>query len=472
MLEKLFCLKNKTLLDALYIINENAKGAVFVIDENKKLCGVLTDGDIRRLLLNGCRLQEKMKNILKDKVVYAKNNESHEKMLEKMNEAIKILPIVDDNLHVVDYLEYKSDMHFPIVSPNLKGNELKYLIDAFLSTWISSRGEYIGRFESGFSLFCECAYGVATSNGTTALHLALMACGVGHGDEVIVPDLTFAASVNAVLHAGATPVIVDVEEDSWCIDPDEIKKAITKKTKAIMPVHLYGQPCDMNEIMNIANERDLRVIEDCAEAHGALFNGKKVGSFGDVGCFSFFGNKIITTGEGGMCVTNSEKIHERMQVLRDHGMSRDKKYWHDIIGYNYRMTNLQAAIGVAQLERIDEILLSRKNVEREYRLHLNGIDGLEFQRNDLLKRKKITWLVSMLLRKNDRDAFLNLARNKKIDVRQFFYPLSDMDIYKKYVFSCSRSQEISKRGVVFPTNETMQGHVIEEIKDVFFNMKK
>ena len=218
-----------------------------------------------------------------------------------------------------------------------------------------------------FAEYSDCAHGAAVSNGTVALHLALVALGIGEGDEVIVPDLTYAATINTVLHANATPVIVDVEESSWCIDPIQIEKAITRRTKAIIPVHLYGQACDMEAIMKIAKKYKLRVIEDCAEAHGAMFNEKKVGSFGDVGCFSFFGNKVITTGEGGMCVTNDTNLNERMRILRDHGMSKTKRYWHEVIGYNYRMTNLQAAIGLAQLERIEKIHNNRREYENNYK---------------------------------------------------------------------------------------------------------
>ena len=252
-----------------------------------------------------------------------------------------------------------------------------------------------------FSSYCGVAHGVATSNGTVAIHLALEALDIGSGDEVIVPDLTFAASINAILHAGATPVVVDVKQESWCIDPKEVAKAITPKTKAIVPVHVYGQACDMDAIMDLANEHNLYVIEDAAEAHGALYKGKKVGSFGDIACFSFYGNKIITTGEGGMCVTNSEDLNNRMRVLRDHGMNKTKRYWHDEVGFNYRMTNLQAAIGCGQLERIDEIISQRREVELNYKKKLQSIDFIEWQ-TDLEDRQRVVWLVSALIKGMER----------------------------------------------------------------------
>lgn len=359
------------------------------------------------------------------------------------------------------------ESQIPITRPDLTGNELKYITDAFLSTWISSNGRYIKTFEKNFSKFCGCKYGVAVSNGTVALHLSLLALGVGKGDQVIVPDLTFAATINAVLHAQATPVIVDIDRQSWCVDPCEIKKAITKKTKAIIPVHLYGQPCDMPSIMKIALTEGIFVIEDCAEAHGACFNNKKVGGFGDIGCFSFYGNKIITTGEGGMCVTNSRKLNDKMIILRDHGMSRTKKYWHDVIGYNYRLTNLQAALGVAQLQRIGSILRARESAEDRYRQRLCGMKAIEFQRNDLPGRKKTTWLVSALIKNNKRAAFIKKCKAKAIDIRQFFYPLSQMRIYRKYAFSNKNSIAVSREGVNFPTLGMESGQrAVREIEKI------
>jgi perosamine synthetase len=338
-------------------------------------------------------------------------------------------------------------------------------MDAFLSTWISSSGEYIKKFEDQFSTYSDCNYGVAVSNGTVALHLALVTLGIGSGDEVIVPDLTFAATINTVLHANATPVIVDIEKNSWCIDPKEIEKAITPRTKAIVPVHLYGQPCDMDAIMKIAKKHGLFVVEDCAEAHGARYKGKKAGSFGDIGCFSFYGNKVITTGEGGMCVTNNPGLDEKMRVLRDHGMSKTKKYWHEYIGYNYRMTNLQAAIGLAQLERIDEIHKDRERIESSYLKELSALKGLEFQKSDLRHRNKITWLVCALIKKN-RDKYLLKLQQNGIEVRPFFYSLGDMELYSKYVFSNKVSKEISAMGINFPTNNTVNKRVLKKISQI------
>lgn len=312
--------------------------------------------------------------------------------------------------------------------------------------------------------------GVAVSNGTTALHLALTALGVGEGDEVIVPDITFAATINAVLYTGATPVIVDIEEDGWCISPDEIEKAVTERTKAVIPVHIYGQPCDMERIMEIAGKYGLYVVEDCAEAHGARYDGRKVGSFGDISCFSFFGNKIITTGEGGMCLTRNKELEEKLRLYRDHGMSKTRKYYHEVIGYNYRMTNLQAAIGVAQLENIDQTLAWRSNLEESYRKKIAGIDGIEMQRNDLRKRDKVTWLVTVCVEKEKRDACMNAMTEMNIDARPFFIPLSEMEIYRKYTFSNRVSTELAERGFNLPTsymiNEEEVDRVVRALRQV------
>lgn len=333
-----------------------------------------------------------------------------------------------------------------------------------MSTWISSTGKYVTQFEQEFSDYCGVPYGVATSNGTTALHLALTALGIGVGDEVIVPDITFAATINAVLYTGATPVIVDIEEDGWCIDPDEIEKAVTPKTKAIIPVHIYGQPCNMGRIMDIAKAHNLYVVEDCAEAHGAMYKGKKVGSFGDVGCFSFFGNKVITTGEGGMCITHDEELEKKMKLYRDHGMSKERRYYHEVVGFNYRMTNLQAAIGVAQLENIEETLKWREELENSYRERLKDIEGIKLQRNDLPDRKKIAWLVTAYTQNEEmRNACMNAMVEADIDARPFFIPLSEMEIYKKYVFSNRVSTEISKRGFNLPTSYVVGEKEIDRV---------
>jgi perosamine synthetase len=470
MIKSLICDCNSTLLEAMHIINENSMNVCFVVDDSNVLKGVVTDGDIRRAILDHISLDSLIVEILNENFVFGYQDDSSVTLINKFNKGITVIPIVDKNNHLVDYFKHSYQSHFPVAIPNLGGNEFKYLADAFLSTWISSTGSYINKFENEFSKYSDCSYGSAVSNGTVALHLALVVLDIGVGDEVIVPNLTFAATINAVLHANATPVIVDVEENSWCIDPKEIEKSITPRTKAIIPVHLYGQPCDMGAIMKIAKQYKLKVIEDCAEAHGAMFNNQKVGSFGDIGCFSFFGNKVITTGEGGMCTTNDPLLNKKINILRGHGMSAEKRYWHDVVGFNYRMTNLQAAIGVAQLERIEDIHKNRKEYEDFYRETLSE-KNYTFQ-SDLKGRRRITWLVSFLVDKNtNREEYIGNLKEKGIDARPFFYLLSDMDIYKKY---CHKSTPVSKKistlGLSLPTYESLKS--IVEIKNILTGVKR
>ena len=322
----------------------------------------------------------------------------------------------------------------PVAEPLFDGNEKKYLLDCINSGWISSVGKYVKKFENEFASYIGCKYGIAVHTGTAALHLSIAALDIGCGDDVIIPTLTFAATANAVLYVGAKPILVDVEKETWNIDPKSIKNAITEKTKAIIPVHLYGHPCDMDTIEKIAKDHNITIIEDAAEAHGAEYKGKKVGGIGIVNCFSFFGNKIITTGEGGICVCNDAVIAERIAKLRDHGMSRDKKYWHDEIGFNYRMTNLQAAVGVAQLERINIFLEKKREIAQMYNLYLSGLEELILP-IEKEWAKSAYWMYSILLRKESchisRDNLIAALRKNGIETRPIFYPLHKMPPYKQ-----------------------------------------
>jgi Predicted pyridoxal phosphate-dependent enzyme apparently involved in regulation of cell wall biogenesis len=461
--EKLICRENSTIKDVMECIDRNAKGTAFIVDADKRIVGIVTDGDIRKALLNGAGLKENVRDYMNSSFVYASDFVEAQRIFRQYEWKIKIIPLVDADMHITDYAESSSKQHIALAQPQLNGNEYNYLMDAFLSTWISSTGKYVTQFEEKFSQYCGNQYGIATSNGTTALHLALTALGIGIGDEVIVPDITFAATINAVIYTGAMPVIVDIEEDSWCINPDKIEKAITPKTKAVIPVHIYGQPCDMGRICEIARKHNLYIVEDCAEAHGAEWDYKKVGSFGIISCFSFFGNKVLTTGEGGMCVTDDRELNERMRILRDHGMSIERKYYHEAVGFNYRMTNMQAAIGVAQLEHIDEILEWRQSLEEKYRSIFSKIQNLQMQRNDLKDRKKIAWLVSALVDGNKRDEVLRKLKENSIDARPFFTPLSEMEIYKTYAGDCAVSRRISRMGFNLPTTYEIDDEKIERI---------
>ena len=261
----------------------------------------------------------------------------------------------------------------PVYQPFFSGREKEYVNQCMDSTWISSKGEFIGRFEKRFAEYIGANHATTVSNGTVAIHLALEALGIGPGDEVIVPTLTYIASVNTIIQTGATPVFVDSLEASWQIDPEDVRRKITPRTKAVMAVHLYGLPCDMDALMAICDEHGLLLVEDCAEAFGTRYKGRHVGTFGDVSTFSFFGNKTITTGEGGMVVAKSKTVMEKAYHLKNQGVSQSREYWHDTVAYNYRMTNICAAIGLAQLERADEILAKKRQIAAWYREALDGL---------------------------------------------------------------------------------------------------
>jgi perosamine synthetase len=340
----------------------------------------------------------------------------------------------------------------------LDGNEQKYVLDALEEGWISSKGKYIQLFEQALENYLGVRHAVCVANGTCALHLALLALEIGIGDEVIVPNLTFAATANAVIHAGAEPVFVDSLPDSYNIDPQEVEKAITNKTKAIIAVHLYGQPCDMAALMKIAKKHNLVVIEDAAEALGASVLQRKVGTLGVIGCFSFFANKVITSGEGGACVTDDEVLAKKMRILKDHGMDPEKKYWHNFVGYNYRMTNLNAAIGLGQLEKIDEKLKQRSEIASDYDKYLSKISNIS-----LVQKPKdvssIDWVYCIfvdravwLIQGDIRDILILKFKENGVDVRPIFYPLHQMPPYMKYraIGNLENSTYFGLSGVCLP----------------------
>jgi len=316
----------------------------------------------------------------------------------------------------------------PVYRPSLGAREREYLLQAMDSTWISSKGEFLDRFEREFASYLGSAHGIATCNGTVSLHLQLEALGIGEGDEVIVPTFTYVASVNAITYTGATPVFVDSDPDYWNLDPAKIEALITERTKAIMVVHLYGHPADMDPIMEIAGRHGLRVVEDAAEAHGAKYKGKTVGTFGIAGSFSFFGNKIITTGEGGMVVTDDAEFAERCRHLRGQGVSPVRTYWHDVVGYNYRMTNLAAAIGVAQLERIEETLEAKRRIAERYAARLASIPGVR-QQAEMPWATSVHWMVSILVGPQLRDPLMAFLAERGVDSRPLFYPAHTLPMY-------------------------------------------
>lgn len=338
----------------------------------------------------------------------------------------------------------------PVYQPSLTGNEKKYVNECLDTSWISAKGKFVQEFESAFEKYIGADHAITVANGTVALHLALIALGIGNGDEVIVPTLTYVASVNAIAYTGATPVFVDSLKGNWQVDSDDIERKITEKTKAIMVVHLYGHPCDMTRIMEIARKHDLFVVEDCAEAFGSYFEGQHVGTFGDISTFSFYGNKTITTGEGGMVVTNDETLYARATHLKDQGMAKFRQYWHDVIGYNYRMTNICAAIGLAQLEQADKFLRQKRDVADWYKKYLQGTP-VEFHQEDPNVRHSY-WMCSILVPKGvERDPLRELLKDRNVETRPVFYPVHTMPMYSQRYQKHRNAEDIGWRGMNLPS---------------------
>ncbi|MBJ44902.1 MAG: aminotransferase DegT [Planctomycetaceae bacterium] len=342
-----------------------------------------------------------------------------------------------------------------VAEPVLDGNERDYVLDCLDSTWISSRGKYIERFESAFAEFCEVPYAVATNNGTTALHLALAAHNVGPGDEVIVPTLTYVASVNAVRYCGATPVLVDCQGPSLALDPDQVAAKVNPRTRGIVTVPLYGHPVEIDRIESIADRHRLFVVEDAAEALGARYRNRPTGSWGDCATFSFFGNKTITTGEGGMVVTSNPALAERLRLLRGQAVSSDRAYWHTEVGFNYRMTNIAAAIGCAQLERIDELLQRRQQIAAWYNEELGSQGHLVHTPHVATHCQHSYWMYSILLNREfevHRDALINQLAERGIETRPMFYPVHLMPPYREPDGRYPHAESFATRGVSLPTH--------------------
>jgi perosamine synthetase len=352
----------------------------------------------------------------------------------------------------------------PIMEPWIDHQEIDLVMDCLKSGWISSQGKYIGEFEKAFSEFCGARFGVATSNGTTALHLALLTLGIGPGDEVIVPALSFIATANVVVYTGAKPVFADVDKKTWTLDPSQLRPLITDRTKAIIPVHLYGHPADMEPIMALAEEYHLWVIEDAAEAHGAEYKGKRVGSLGNLGCFSFYGNKIISTGEGGMIVTDNPEWVAKAQILRDHGMSKKIKYWHPVLGYNFRMTNVQAALGLGQMNKIEMIIDQKRRIAQTYSRGLEGVKGIGLPSEETWG-KNVFWLYSILIHPETgkkRDDLIEYLHQFQVASRPVFFPMPDMPFYAPGGHFPT-AQKISKQGISLPSGSSLTSEQIHYI---------
>lgn len=363
----------------------------------------------------------------------------------------------------------------PLCVPEVRGNEWKYIKDCLDTNWVSSAGSYVDKFERDFSNYLSVKKAITTSNGTTALFLALKILGIGEGDEVIVPSLTFISPVNAIRYVGAEPVFVDVCRDTYVMDVEKVEDLITSKTKVILPVHLYGHPVDMDKLLDIAREHSLYIIEDATESLGALYKNKPVGTIGDIGCFSFNGNKLITTGAGGMLVTNNEELGDKAKFLSTQAkvINENKSFYHPEIGYNFRMPNILAAMGCAQLENIDEYIKKKKDNAMFYNKLLKNVKGITLPIEKEWARN-VHWLYSIVVEDEygvSRDELLKILAENEIESRPFFMPIHKMPPY----INCkhgdlSITEELSLKGLNLPSSVGLKENEIEKICSVIIKI--
>jgi len=435
-LSELIIPENYNIAKATKIIDLNAQGLGFVC-KNKKVLGIVTDGDIRRFIykskLKNIRGQN-VKKAMRKKYNYAFINDSFDKIFNLLNETVKIIPIIDHKKNLVDYASSDRISNIPIYEPFLDYREKDYVKKCMDTGWISSRGEFIRKFENKFEKLIKCKNSLSVNNGTSAIILSLLSMGINPGDEIIVPNFTFMAPLNAIILLGGKPVPIDVELETMNIDSAKIERKITKKTKAIIVVHLYGCPANIKEILKLTKKHKLFLIEDCAEAIGSYYKKKHVGLFGDMGTFSFFGNKTISTGEGGMVIFKNKKIYNKAKLIKNHGMDDKKRYFHSYLGSNFRMTNIQAAIGLAQLEKFKTILNKKRKLVNLYIKAIKNCKSITFIKS---KKNNVNsyWLFNILVKKEskiNRDRIINLLRKDGIDARRGFFAANEQPIFKKY----------------------------------------
>lgn len=390
----------------------------------------------------------------------------------------EIIPSGDPVLHlpnisVEDQIRSWNGKHrrsIHVCEPTLRGNEKRYVNECLDGNWISSAGRFITAFERAFADACETKYAVACTSGTTALHLAMATMDLGPGDEVILPTFTMIATVNAVAYTGAKPVLVDSEPETWNIDMNQVADKITRKTRLVVPVHTYGHPAEMDSLMALADKHGFTVLEDAAEAHGATYKGRKVGGLGHAAAFSFYANKNITTGEGGMITTNDEAFAKTSRTLRDHAFSPERHFWHKFRGFNYRMTNLQAAIGLAQVERLDELVARRRENAALYNLLLADVPGI-VRPPQAAHVENVFWMYCALVREEfgmSRDALRRFLGGEGIETRTFFIPIHLQPIYYSF-FKGQRfpvAESLCKGGLYFPSSASLTNDDIHFVAEM------
>lgn len=364
----------------------------------------------------------------------------------------------------------------PVNEPLFCGNEKKYLNQCIDDAWVSSEGPFVRKFEEDFSSYLGLRYGVAVSSGTAALETAVAAAGIGKGDEVILPTFTIISCAIAVIRLGARPVLVDSDAETWNIDTDQIESKITDRTKAIMPVHIYGHPVDMDPVMELSRKYRIKVIEDAAEVHGAEYKGQKAGSIGDVACFSFYANKIITSGEGGMVVTDNEEIAARARTYRNLCFRPEKRYYHTELGYNFRMTNLQAAVAVAQLEQIEKLIQIKRQNAALYKEYLTDLEGIKLP-VEKEWAKNVYWMYGIELKDSvgmDNEELARRLKEKGIDTRPFFLGMHEQPVFHRMgLFKGERypvAERLSRRGLYLPSGLALSQEQIKVVSEAMHDI--
>jgi perosamine synthetase len=433
----------------LEFLNKTGNGLVFLL-EDSRLSGILTDGDIRRALIGGAKLEDSASDYMNKNFQVANIHSSPAEIYKLLSLTKTYIPIVNAKNELVRIISPNIPIHIPISEPNITQLEIDIVADVMRSNWISSTGIYVGQFEDLFARFIGSETAVSVANGTLGLVLALKTLGIGPGDEVLVPNLTFGATANAVIQIGAKPVFVDIESSSLGLDVSDAENKVNASTKAIIPVHLYGESADLQKILDFATKHSLLIIEDAAEAIGTRWQGTHVGIFGDAGVFSFFANKTITTGEGGMVVFKKPEHAELAKSIKAHGYKSNNRYWHEVWGTNLRLTNMQAAVGVAQMQRIDELISAKQSNARIYIELLQPISNqyIELPKVDT-RFENSYWLFTLRINnKKLLKPLISHLEEELIETRRFFHPLNSQPAFK---FFSSNSDNFPNSNSAFET---------------------
>jgi len=359
----------------------------------------------------------------------------------------------------------------PVCEPLVTAREIELVLDCLKTGWISSAGKYLEQFENGWALYCNMPHGIAMSNGTTALQIAVRLLDLNPGDEVIMPTFTIISCAQAITYCGGVPVLIDSDPHNWQMDINQIKSKITPRTRAIMVVHIYGHPADMDPILEIAKKYGLTVIEDAAEAHGAEYKGKKCGGFGDISVFSFYANKLITTGEGGMVLTKREELAEKARSLRNLCFQKKQRFLHDELGYNFRLTNIQAALGVAQLERIEQIVERKRSIAHAYSEQLKNVESIELPIEEPWA-KNIYWVYGIILKENTGMDGTQCAQKlvaKGVETRPFFLGMHEQPVFRAMGLFRNEAYPVAERmarqGLYIPSGLTIKDDEIEKVSE-------